>query len=138
VPWLVWWILLAGLYLLLADSTNPRELVIGAVFAAVGATGAVLVRRQRKLLLKPRARWLRGAWRPLLGLFADLPKLARALPARGGQAAFAETSFERGDSEGEDAAARALTEALGSLAPNTIVVAVDERRGTALTHRLRP
>jgi hypothetical protein len=136
VPWLAWWILLAALYGLLADSATAQELAVGAASAAVGATGAVLVRRQRRLLLKPRARWLRSAWKPLLGVFSDLVPLVRALPARRG-AGFTEIPFERGADEREDAASRALTEALGSLAPNTIVVALDERRGVALTHRLR-
>jgi hypothetical protein len=124
--WVSWWVILAALYLWLADNPAPPELVVGAVAAAIGATGAVLVRRQRRTLLRPRPAWLREAWRPLLGLYGDLVPLVRALPRRGATAGFVATPL------GEPA----LTEALGSLAPNSIVVDVDHERGVALVHRL--
>src|SRR5919197_2411085 len=83
LSWIAWWALLAALYLLLADNVAVPELAVGAAAAAIGATGAVLVRQQRQVLLRPRARWLRGAWRPLIGLVGDLVPLARVLVERG-------------------------------------------------------
>jgi hypothetical protein len=37
-----------------------------------------------------------------------------------------------------DTGRRALTEAFGSVAPNTVVVGVDAERGLLLVHQLRP
>jgi multisubunit Na+/H+ antiporter MnhE subunit len=143
--WGWWWLLLFALYLLLADSVVAPELVAGAVVAALGATGAVLVRRNRPFLLRPRLGWLRGAWRPLLGLFGDLAPLARAL-ARGGlrgrppRSGYVELPLEPAPAreDREAAAHQALTEILGSLAPNTLVVDVDTERSVVVAHRLEP
>jgi hypothetical protein len=132
--WLSWWVVLAALYLWLADNTVLPELVAGAVAAAIGATGAVLVRSQRRTLLRPRLRWLRGAWRPLLGVFRDLVPLARALAARR-SGALVQASL---GGPADDPAYVALTEALGSMGPNTIVVGVDRERGVVLAHQLLP
>jgi multisubunit Na+/H+ antiporter MnhE subunit len=132
--WVIWWVLSAALYLLLADNTVWPELAVGAVAAAIGATGAVLVRRSRTALLRPRARWLRGAWRPLLGIVTDFAPLVRALPRRpDGELVEVALGEEAGDP-----AYRALTEALGTLAPNTIVVEIDHERRVVLAHQLVP
>jgi multisubunit Na+/H+ antiporter MnhE subunit len=128
--WLSWWVVLAALYLWLADNAALPELAAGAVAAAIGATGAVLVRGRRRT----RLRWLRGAWRPLLGVFGDLVPLARALPGR--RSGVLVEAPLRGPAD--DPAYVALTEALGSLAPNTLVVGVDRERGVVLAHQLVP
>jgi multisubunit Na+/H+ antiporter MnhE subunit len=144
VAWLVWWVLLAALYLLLADSVVALELAAGAVCAAIAATGAVVVRRSRLVVGRPRLRWLAAAWRPLLGTFTDLGPLARVLVSRGilrrpGAGRVIERPFVLpGRDEREDAARLAFTEALGSLAPNTIVLDVDHARGVLLAHELHP
>jgi multisubunit Na+/H+ antiporter MnhE subunit len=130
-------VLLAALYLLLVDTIVLPELIVGAVAAAVGATGAVLCRSQRQELLRPRLRWLRAAGRPALGVFTDLVPLARTLVRRGsGQLHHVPVAIP-GDG-GEQAAFVAFTEALGSLAPNTVVVDVDRERGVLLVHELAP
>src|SRR5919202_2267260 len=65
--WVVSWILLTGLYLLLVvDSIDVSELVMGIVAAAVGATAATAVRSQRLVSFRPRLRWALGLWRPPL------------------------------------------------------------------------
>jgi hypothetical protein len=139
--WLIWFGLLAALYLLLVDTVVAPELVVGAVAAAVGATGAVLVRSQRRLTLRPRPRHLKAAGRPLLRLFGDLPRLARVLVTRGilrrpERGRLVATRFTALADTPEDATERAFAEALGSLAPGEIVVAVDRERGLLVTHRL--
>ena len=136
--WGAWWVLLAALYLLLADNTALPELVTGAVAAAVGATGAVLCQGER---MRPHARWLRTAWRPLTGVFADLVPLARTLVTRGilrrgGTGTLVRVPAKLDGDAAEQAAFAALTEALGSLAPNTIVVDVDRDGGAVLVHQL--
>jgi hypothetical protein len=142
--WACWWLLLFALYLVLVDSVVGPELVAGALMAALGATGAVLVRRNRPFLLRPRLRWLRGAWRPLLGLFGDLAPLARALVGAGlrgrpPRSSYVELPLEpspAGEDDREATAHQALSEILGSLAPNTIVVDIDTERGVVVAHRL--
>ena len=140
--WLGWWVVLAALYLLLADNTVLPELITGAVVTTIGATGAVLVRSQRNVLLRPRARWLLLAWRPLLSLFTDLVPLLRVLVTQGilrrpAPSGLVELPYEHTGDDPEAAAHRAFTEALGSLAPNTVVVDIDEERGVLLAHQLR-
>jgi multisubunit Na+/H+ antiporter MnhE subunit len=134
--WLTWWVLLAALYVLIDDSVLLPELVVGALAAAIGATGATLVHRERQVLLKGDVRWLRALWRPLAGLVADLWPLLRALPRRGGTGGMVEIPFDATTDGPRDTARRALTEALGTLAPNTIVVRIDTDRGVVIAHQL--
>jgi multisubunit Na+/H+ antiporter MnhE subunit len=141
--WLIWWVLLAALWLALVDTVVVPELVTGAVAAAIAATAAVLVRGQRRLLLRPRAAWLRGAWRALRGTVTDLSPLLRALWSRGirrrdERGEMVELPYSAVGEDPEQGAHRVLTATLGSLAPNTIVVAIDEERRTMLVHQLVP
>ena len=117
--WLAWWPPLAALYVLLVGTLAPPELIIAAIAASVGATGAVLVRQR---ISRPRL-----PWRPFRDLFPDALRLAAVL-VTGARGRYEEVPFEGG----------AEAEALGSLAPCTIVVAVDRERGVLLTHRLAP
>lgn len=134
--WLTWWVLLAALYVLIDDSVLLPELAVGALAAAIGATGATLVHRERQALLKGDVRWLRALWRPLAGLVGDLWPLVRALPRRGGTGGMVEIPFDATTDGPRDTARRALTEALGTLAPNTIVVRIDTDRGVVIAHQL--
>jgi multisubunit Na+/H+ antiporter MnhE subunit len=138
--WLLWWLVLAGLYLVLADSVKAPELAVGAVAAAVGATGAVLVGRSGPPV-RLQARWLVAAARALPGVLGDLGTLARVLVVRGvlrraGEGTLVEVRFAATSDEPGDLAYRGVTQALGSLAPNTIVVDVDKARGVLLAHQL--
>jgi multisubunit Na+/H+ antiporter MnhE subunit len=135
--WLIWWALLAALWLALVDTVVVPELVAGAVAAAVAATGAVIVRSQRRLLLRPRLAWIRYAGGPLRRTLTDLVPLARALRRRGGGAIVEVPYGAVGDDPGA-AAHRVFTQALGSLAPNTLVVGVDRERRVLLVHQLVP
>jgi multisubunit Na+/H+ antiporter MnhE subunit len=137
LAWLVWWILSAAFWLLLVDKTQFQELVLGAIVAAMAATGAVLVRRQRAHPLTIRPSWLLGAWRPLLGMVTDLPTLVRAL-ARPDAGRLTELPFEVTADGPEPQGYRVLTTALGSLAPNTVIVDLDRKRGRLLVHQLIP
>jgi hypothetical protein len=141
--WLGWWGLLAALYLALVDTIKAPELVAGAAVAALGATGAVLVRRERRVLVRPRAAWLLAAWRPLLGTVTDLRPLAVALWRRGilrrdETGVLVRVPYEALGHDAESAAHRVLTQALGSVAPNTVVLGVDAERRELLAHELVP
>jgi multisubunit Na+/H+ antiporter MnhE subunit len=141
--WVVWWALLAALWLALVDTVVVPELVVGAIAAAIAATGAVIVRGQRRLLLRPRLRWVRGAAGPLRRTVTDLVPLARALWRRGVRrrpehGALVEVPYAAVADDPDAAAHRVFTEALGSLAPNTLIVGVDRERRTLLVHQLVP
>ena len=76
-------------------------------------------------------------------MVGDLAPLTRVLVTRGllrrrGSGVLVEVPFDATSDEPEEAAYRSLTEALGSLAPNTIVVDVDRERGMLVAHQLRP
>jgi multisubunit Na+/H+ antiporter MnhE subunit len=136
--WVVWWVLLAALWLALVDTTMLPELVAGAVAAAIAATGAVLVRGQRQVVTRPDPRWLRQAWRPLVRLAADVWPLLAALPRRGAGSTLVEVPYAAVSEEPRETAHRVLTQGLGSLGPNTIVVDIDRDRRTMLVHQLVP
>jgi hypothetical protein len=65
--WLAWWVLCAALWLALIDRTTLDVLLAGVVAAAFGATAAVLVRQQRRTLMRPRTSWLAAACSPGTG-----------------------------------------------------------------------
>jgi multisubunit Na+/H+ antiporter MnhE subunit len=141
--WLIWWALLAALWLALVDTVVVPELVAGAIAAAIAATGAVIVRGQRRLLLRPRLQWVRYAGGPLRRTLTDLVPLARALWRRGvrrrdERGAMAEVPYAAVAEEPGAATHRVFTQALGSLAPNTVVVGVDADRRVLLVHQLVP
>ena len=141
--WLTWWLILAALYVAIDDSVLVPELVAGAVAAAVGASGATLVHRERQVLLRGELRWLWQVPRVLAGLVGDLWPLARVLVQRGllrrgGAGITFEVPFDATGDGPHDTARRAATEALGSLAPNTIVVRIDTDRGVLVAHQLAP
>jgi multisubunit Na+/H+ antiporter MnhE subunit len=124
--WVTWWVVGAALWLALVDRIEVAELAAGAAAAAIGATGAVIVRRDRRLGLAPRD-VARAAWR----MVADLPVLVTALVRRGilrrpGRGRIVEVP----------AASGPFAEALGSAGPNTVVLDVDRRRRVARAHRL--
>jgi multisubunit Na+/H+ antiporter MnhE subunit len=139
--WLIWWILGAALWLALFDRVPVSVLVSGAVAAALGATAAVLVRGQRRIVARPRARWLRPALGAALRLVTDLAPAARALVSRGVRrrpvtGTVHELPFAATGSEPEEAALRVLTATLGSLGANTIVIDIDTDSGTLYAHQL--
>jgi hypothetical protein len=133
--WLIWWALLTALFIALEDSRRLEVVVLAAIVGAFGATAAVIVRARREVLLRPRARWILEALRNLLRWPGDLVALAGALVRRP-QGAIVEEPFSATGEDPESAARRALAVAGGSLAPNSIVVAIDEDRGMLVRHEL--
>jgi multisubunit Na+/H+ antiporter MnhE subunit len=141
--WIVTWAVLAGVYLLLVDLVQQPELITGAVVAAVAATGSELVRAQRDNPLRVPRRGLLRAWRPIARAPRDLAlvigaivrQLAERRPARGRVRAI---PFRHGGDSPDGIGRRALAEGLGSFAPNTIVIGVDDERNLLLVHQLVP
>jgi multisubunit Na+/H+ antiporter MnhE subunit len=132
---LVWWALLALLYLALVDSRRLEEVVAALVVGAFGAVAALLVRQERGVVLRPRAAEIAAELRTVLAWPRDLVLLARALVRRP-SGRVVEAAFEATGDDPHDAARRALAVAGRTLAPNTIVIGVDEERGVLVSHRL--
>jgi len=140
--WVAWWVLSAALWLALVDRTPPAELATGAVVAAVAATGAVLVRRQRERLTRVRPVWLLRWLRASAGLVTDLPLLLAVLWRRGvlrraEHGRIVESPFVATEADDPVAAGdRAAAQAVGSLAPSGVVIDIDVDRGVIVEHRL--
>lgn len=131
----------AGFYLLLIDTTSSPELY-AFIGAALLAGAAYEVSREQgfsEALISPL--WLGRAWRVLarvpthVGLvcFDAVAQLFARAPQRG---SFRAVSFAACGEDSVDTGRRALAEALGSLAPNTIVVGIDTERKLILAHQL--
>ncbi|MGH2873682.1 MAG: hypothetical protein ACRDL5_14620 [Solirubrobacteraceae bacterium] len=139
IAWLGWWAVSAAIYLVLVDTVVSPELVTGAVIATIAATGATLLRAQRRAVMRPDPAWLLGLWRPLASWPSDLIKLSRALisgPASTGR--LYAIAAEPAPDTGRGAARRVLGPTAGSFAPNTFVVGFDDERELLLIHQLVP
>ena len=141
VAWLLVWVLSAGLYLLLIDTTSLPELIVGAVAVALAATGFELAREQHIVGASLRGAWLKGIYRPLAKVPGDiafvsmcaLTQLTRRDAQRG---EFRAVRFRRREGEQLETGRHALAESLGSFAPNTIIIGVDSERELILAHQL--
>jgi hypothetical protein len=132
------WTLVGGaLWLALVDTTHFQELVAGAVVALLGGAAAVVVRSQRRLVLRPRARWLLAAWRPFAAYPRDLVLVTIGLLRRREGRLFA-IPFDAREEDPEEAARRVWMKTAGSFAPNTYFVGGDEESGLLLVHQLVP
>jgi multisubunit Na+/H+ antiporter MnhE subunit len=141
--WLAWWGSLLLAWLLLVDTLDPQELIVGVAAAALAATVAVAVHRRGYIRFWPRAAWLAQlpylAWR----VVADSGLLAAALWRRlvDRQAVTGSTirvPFHYGGDNGRDGARRALVNASVSLTPNTFVIDIDPEGDNVLVHQLVP
>jgi multisubunit Na+/H+ antiporter MnhE subunit len=135
--WLGVCALLAPLWLLLVDMTESPELITGAVVVAIAAIGSELVRAHDVARARPVWRGLARAWKPILRAPADVGRVALAIAGRR-RGGFYALPFRPGGDDPADVGRRALAEALGSFAPNTIVVGVDQEREHLLAHQLLP
>jgi hypothetical protein len=140
--WLAGWLLAAGLYLLLIDTTDLPELIVGAAIATLAATAFGLAREQYLAAETVRLAWLGRMYRPLAQTPSDIVALVGAALVqlrhpRRTHGVFRAVPFACGDNEAREIGRRALAESLGSFAPNTIIIGVDPERELLLGHQLR-
>lgn len=129
-------------YLQLIDTTSLPELYVLAGVALACGVAFALAREQKFIEARVLPWWLLRSWRLLWRVPSDIgivcweavAQLARPRPNRG---VFRATTFRATKHTAGDTGRRALAETVGSVAPNTIIVGVDDERGLLLTHQLR-
>jgi hypothetical protein len=131
-----------GFYLVLIDTTDLPELYVLAGVALACGLAFEVSREQRFAEPAIRPAWLLRSWRLAITIPRDIAVLcseavAQLVRPRAARGAFRAVRFNAVEPTPQDTARRALTEALGSLAPNTVVVGVDAERGLLLVHQLR-
>lgn len=141
--WSLGWIFAGALYLLLIDITDLPELIVGAGAAVIAATGLELAREQQIVGESIRPRWLLRAYRPLLKIPLDIAAVSFVAVAQlvrwdASVGEFRAVRFRCDDDEKHESGRCALAIALGSIAPNTIIVGIDRDRELILAHQLRP
>ena len=141
LAWSIGWVFSAALYLLLIDITDLPELIVGAGAAVLAATGLELAREQGLVGEGIHLRWLLRAYRPLVKVAADIAFVTLAafralLRKDSAQGRFRAVRFTGGEEQQRESGRRALAEALGSFAPNTVVAGIDDERGLILAHQL--
>jgi multisubunit Na+/H+ antiporter MnhE subunit len=141
--WLIWWGALLLGWLLLVDTFEWEELLVGVGAAAIAASVAIAVHRRGYIRFWPRVACLSHvpylAWTVLVdtGLLA-VALWRRAIlrePVRGSTI---RVPFHHGGDNGRDGARRALVNFSVSLTPNTFVLDLDPEGDTLLVHQLVP
>lgn len=142
------WILTLGLligggfYLLLIDTPSLPELYALAGVAVACALAFALAREQRFAEARIAPWWLVSAWRVITKIPLDIvllcwETLRQLVAPRRVRGQFRAGAFGAVKETPDDAGRRALSEWLGSLSPNTIVIGVDPQRRVLLVHQLR-
>jgi multisubunit Na+/H+ antiporter MnhE subunit len=131
-----------GLWMLLVFNTQAAEIVLGALAAALAATGAELVRSRGYVPFAPDPRWSRALVRLPRDVMVDSWRMTLLLARhflRGEpiQGRFRIVQFSCGPRDDpRDQARVAVAQWLGGVSPNTYVLGVDERRQVAVLHQL--
>ncbi|MGN6431517.1 MAG: Na+/H+ antiporter subunit E [Gaiellaceae bacterium] len=140
--WVLWWLVLFGLWIVIEGTNEAMELAAGAGAAAVAATLAEALRRQGLLAFAPGPRWLLGSYRLphrllyefALVTWAVVPRL-RGRPSRGRWSA---SPFPEVGADARSAGDRAAALVLENVTPNTMAAEIDRERAAALEHDLLP
>jgi hypothetical protein len=141
------WIVVVGLligggfYLLLIDTSSLPELYVLAGVAVFCGLLFLISREEGFEEAQIRPEWLTRAWRLAGKIPVDIAlvcreALAQLVRPRASRGEFRAVRFGAVTATSQDTGRRALTEAIGSVAPNTLVIGVDAERGVLLVHQL--
>lgn len=139
--WLAWWVVMMSFWVILDDSIEADELLVGAGAAALAALLAELAGYRAATRLRIRIEWLGPAMRLPLEVARDTGTVFVALyrqvvfrqPPRSG---FREIGARYGGATLEDRTRRALLIGATSLAPNTFALGLDAQRSVMVVHQL--
>lgn len=129
----------AAFYLLLVDTVGfPEPWVMLGVALVAGLAFMLSSGQGETQSIKPG--WLLRSWRVLAGLPLQIALVCRDAVVQPFTRAKTRGEFRvvpfRGGESPRDRGRRALTESLGSFAPNTIVIGIDSERELLLVHQL--
>ncbi len=132
--------LAAGFYLVLIDTVMLPELYAMAGVVLLAGIGFAASLAEGFAEARIRGSWLLRAYRPVLQIPIQMVLVVYELSAqlrhpRRTRGRFRAVPFAGGDTA-MDIGRRGLSEILGSLAPNTIVIGVDTERQLLLVHQL--
>jgi hypothetical protein len=134
---LAWWALLGGAWMLLVDTVSTAEVACAVVAALAGVVATRLVFGSGIAGMRPTVSLCSALARQSARVPVDLwllaVALARTLAGRRRPGRFHELALELAVNE-QGNGRRAGIELVGSLAPNTIVLGVDEHR--VVVHQL--
>ena len=141
--WLVWWVLLMGLWVAVDDSVGLAELGAGAAVAALAALLTEVALYQAGTRIQVRLRWLAGAVHLPGQILGDTVLVFRVLGRRLAHgedppSGFRELPVRYGDDTDLGVTRRVLLVGASSLAPNTFVLGLDEDRDIMVVHQLVP
>lgn len=132
-----WWALLGGMWMLLVDTVSTAEVLCAVAAALAGVLVTRLVFDSGIASMRPAGNLPVAVAKQLARVPVDLwllaVALARALAGRRRPGRFYEMALELPVDERGNGR-RAAIELVGSLAPNTIVLGVDEQR--VIVHQL--
>lgn len=131
-----------GFYLQLIDTTSLPELYVLSGVALACGIAFQMAREQGFVEARIVPWWLLRSWRLLWRIPSDVAMvcgeaLAQLVRPRSERGVFRATTFKATANNSTDSGRRALAEIVGSAAPNTIIVGVDQERRVLLTHQLR-
>jgi hypothetical protein len=137
---LVGFALAGAVYLLLVDTTSLPELYVLAAVALLAGVAFEASREQGFPEARVSPAWLARAWRAIVRVPPEIVLLCREAIAQlrhpqRVRGEFRAIPFSGGDRE-QDRGRFALTEIVGSLAPNTIVIGIDPDAQLLLVHQL--
>ncbi len=134
-------LLAAPFYLLLIDTVDSPEVYAGLVVVAIAVVAFQAARVQGFQRTSVAPSWLARSWRALARVpvhiwLVSAEALAQLDEHKRTRGRWRAVRFTATGGSPRDCGARALAEAAGSLAPNTIVVGVDRERSLLLVHQL--
>ena len=139
----LWWLALAGWWVLLVGTNAGLELIAAASAAALGTGLALGVRRQRLLRFRFEARWLAKTLKEPYKVARELGVVLWALAlhltrVRPVDTAYRAFPIASGRADAVSAGRRAIATLADCLSPNTLPLDIDTERGVALRHELDP
>jgi hypothetical protein len=139
----LWWLALAGWWVLLVGTNAGLELVAAACAGTISLALALGLRRQGLLRFRFEPRWLLKTLSAPWKIVRELVVVVWALGlhvarVRAVRSIYRAIPFPAGRADAVSAGRRGIVALVASLSPNTIPVDLDCERGVALRHELDP